>query len=109
MTFKIETNKTKEEILRIILNNTKIQESIFDLQSNGEYFRGSVGEDSFKIQRCIGYRNSFLPVIIGTIQNENEKNVINIEMRLNSFVKGFVIFWLSFVILFCRVIIKSCG
>ena len=58
-------------------------------------------EESFKIQRKITYKNSFLPVIIGKIKETENGSEISIKMRLNHFVKGFMTFWFSFVILFC--------
>ena len=71
MRFIIETKKSKDEILQIIRGNTYIKTSVFDFPKGDKYFEGSVSENSFKICRCIHYRNSFLPLIIGTIEAQS--------------------------------------
>ena len=82
MRFIVETNKSKDEILQIIRDNTYIKTSVFDFPKGDKYFEGSVSENSFKICRCIHYRNSFLPLIIGTIEAHEYGSTINIRMRM---------------------------
>lgn len=103
MKFLIETNKTKDEILQIIKDNTSEHRGVFFL-NNGEYFNGKILENSFKIQRNISYRNSFLPVIIGKIEENDSGVKVSIKMRMNLFIKGFMTFWFTFVILFCLMV-----
>ncbi|MCR4627135.1 MAG: hypothetical protein K5640_05760 [Treponema sp.] len=103
MKFLIETNKTKDEILQIIRNNTSEHRGVF-FSNNGEFFNGKILENSFKIQRNISYRNSFLPVIIGNIEEKDSGAKVSIKMRMNLFIKGFMTFWFSFVILFCLMV-----
>ena len=99
MKFTIETSKSKNEIIRIIKENTREKTSIFDLKNNGEFFKGKVFEDSFKIERIIHYRNSFLPVIIGNIEEIDGGCKVNINMRLNIFAIIFFPSWILFAIL----------
>ena len=67
MEYIIKTSKSKSEIIQILENNTSEKRSVF-YRNYDEFFNGNISEDSFKIQRNISYRNSFLPVIIGTIK-----------------------------------------
>ena len=99
MEFIINTKKSKNEIAQILQKNTSEKIRIFC--EYDEFFNGEILEESFKIQRNINYRNSFLPVIIGKIKETENGSEISIKMRLNHFVKGFMTFWFSFVILFC--------
>lgn len=103
MKFLIETNKTKDEILQIIKDNTSEHRGVF-FSNNGEFFNGKILENSFKIQRNISYRNSFLPVIIGNIEENDSGSKVSIKMRMNLFIKGFMTFWFTFVILFCLMV-----
>ena len=100
MRFSIKSNKSKDEIIQILKTNTSERKGL-SYRKYDEYFNGTVKEDSFKIQRNINYKNSFLPVIIGTIKSSENGTEINIKMRLNLFIKGFMIFWFTFVVLFC--------
>ena len=58
-------------------------------------YEGKVYENHFKINRIISYRNSFLPIIYGTVSNENNKTKINIKIKIHVFVKVFMIIWLG--------------
>ena len=100
MEYIIKTSKSKSEIIQILENNTSEKRSVF-YRNYDEFFNGNISEDSFKIQRNISYRNSFLPVIIGTIKETDNGSEISMKMRLSLFVTGFMIFWFSFVIIFC--------
>lgn len=62
-------------------------------------YRGTITQSSFKISRSISYRNSFLPVVEGTIRSDFDGSIISMKMRLNYFVLVFVIFWSSGVTL----------
>jgi hypothetical protein len=104
MKFTIESKKNINEILEIIRNNTYINKTLFVYSNNGKYFNGQIFEKNFKIQRCINYKNSFLPVIIGNIEKNDTGAKINILMRLNKGVKAFGFFWFTFVIIFCFIV-----
>ena len=100
MKFIIETRKSKDEILQIIQKNTSEHKGIL-FGNNGEVFYGKIFEYSFKIQRNINYKNSFLPVIIGNIDETGSATKVTIKMRLTLFAKGFTSFWFAFVIIYC--------
>lgn len=58
-------------------------------------FRGEVSGARFQIQRRIGYRNSFLPRIRGTIEPTASGSRLVGTMRLHGFVAAFMVFWLG--------------
>lgn len=102
MEYIINSRKTKAEIIQILKENISEKRSIF-YRSYDEFFNGKVFDDSFKIQKNISYRNSFLPIIIGTIKKTENGSEISLKMRANRFVAGIMIFWFSIVILFCLI------
>jgi hypothetical protein len=65
--------------------------------SGGKLFKGEIYRDHFVIERIIKYRNSFLPMIEGTIFQDNMGSTIKIVMRLNKFVLAFWIFWMVMI------------
>ena len=102
MEYIINSRKTKAEIIQILKENISEKRSIF-YRSYDEFFNGIVFDDSFKIQKNISYRNSFLPIIIGTIKETENGSEISLKMRVNRFVAGIMIFWFSIVFLFCLI------
>ena len=104
MRFIIETKKSKNEILQIIRDNTYIRTSVFGFSEGDAYFEGKVYENSFKIWRCIQYRNSFLPLIIGTIEANEYGSTINIRMRMAIPVIVFLVIWFTGVLVGCLIV-----
>lgn len=100
--FTIETKKSKEEVLRIIKEQTSCDTPVFwnsIFGNNGkQYFNGKVSEDSFKISRKIWYQNSFLPIIIGEVEENGSGSRTSIKMRMNLFVIAFLLFSFGFLI-----------
>ncbi|MBI3822165.1 MAG: hypothetical protein HY289_05735 [Planctomycetes bacterium] len=56
-------------------------------------FTGKVTEDGFKVEQVLFYRNSFKPVICGRFNAGPTGTVIDLTMRLNFFVVGFMTLW----------------
>jgi hypothetical protein len=56
-------------------------------------YEGEIKNNTFKLQRIIGYRNSFLPKIKGVIYNELGGTIIKVKMRLSVFVIVFICIW----------------
>lgn len=84
---------------KIILNSRLSNNEIYDKLIHLEGYEVSVKENSFKMKRKINYRNSFLPQITLTL-NTNNSNLVNIVMKLHSFVLIFMLIWLAFVAFF---------
>jgi hypothetical protein len=102
-----KTHLSKEEILNRLNQETEPKQwirmtGIFS-SGNHKAYEGVVNQNSFKISRIIGYRNSFLPRIEGEIEEKVEGNskitLIHIKMRLHTFVLVFLCVWLSFMFL----------
>jgi hypothetical protein len=66
---------------------------------------GFVFDGKFEIHRNITYRNSFLPIIRGKISPTAVGSEIQINMKLEAFVKVFIGLWLGFTFLFCVAVI----
>ncbi len=99
LTYK--THLSKDEILKRVRNETEPKQwirmtGVFS-SGNHKAYEGVVNENSFKISRIIGYRNSFLPRIEGKIEENKESTLIHIKMRLHTFVIVFLAIWLSFM------------
>ena len=104
MRFIIETKKSKDDILQIIRGNTYTRTSVFDFSEGDRYFAGKVFENSFKIFRCIHYRNSFLPVIMGNIEANEYGSTIKIKMRMAIPVIIFLGIWFTGVLAGCLIV-----
>ena len=95
---KICTINSINEVIDIMKRSTSEKTVFTFLKSKRTYFEGDVTDNGFKISRVIKYKNSFMPVIIGNIENKNYKTYLNLEMRLNLFAFVFGIIWFSGVI-----------
>ena len=60
-------------------------------------FEGEVSATDFNIRPIISYRNSFIPIIKGTIRPTENGSKVKLEMNLHPFVKYFVTMWLGMV------------
>ena len=60
-------------------------------------YRGTINRDSFRINRIITKKNSFLPMINGRINRINDKTEIEIKMKPEWSALLFMIFWLFMV------------
>lgn len=103
--FEIEVNAPPpvvvERLRAIVRGKLSFWESVRQSfpfnQADGAPFIGSVQEDSFKLRRNIRYRNSFLPMIRGTIASYGVGTRISVTMFLHPVVAIFMIFWLGMV------------
>ena len=56
-------------------------------------FHGTVGERSFRLHRAIRYRNSFLPLIRGTVKATATGSRVSITMFLHPLVAAVLFLW----------------
>lgn len=98
------SNLTKDELLKQLQNEIEAEKS-FGFGANnysyGKPYIGKIQNNSFEIKRAINYRNSFLPVIKGSIKDDLSGSKIDIKMNLTDLVKIFMIIWLGGVFLAC--------
>jgi hypothetical protein len=97
-----ESDLSYDEIIKRIENIIEPKRSLFSRlfkKNNEKTYEGELFENVFKINRIILYRNSFIPIIYGTIISDCNKTIINIKMKLHIIVKIFMSIWLSFFVL----------
>lgn len=68
---------------------------LFFPSGSGDFF-GQVGTDKFRIIPVISYRNSFVPIIHGTVTPSDRGSTVSLDMQLHFFVKSFSFVWLMF-------------
>ena len=92
--YSIDSTKTPEDISTILNSVTAPKKMLFSYPDNIEFI-GEVNPSEFKIvSKPKPYvRNSFIPVILGTIRTERGQTVIDIKMRLHLFVQIFETIW----------------
>ncbi|MFB9108450.1 hypothetical protein [Flavobacterium gyeonganense] len=98
------SNLTKEELIKRVQNEIEAEKSFGFGANNYSYSKpyiGKVYNNSFEIKRAINYRNSFLPVIKGSVQDHLSGSKIHVKMNLTDIVKVFMIIWLGGVFLAC--------
>lgn len=61
----------------------------------GKPFWGTVGMGHFRIGPAVSYRNSFCPVLTGTIRDRGDGTVLTVEMGLSGPVQVFLAVWLG--------------
>jgi len=74
-----------------------------DAKGAAPAYSGMVFSGAFTINRVIGYRNSFLPVIKGTFQSEGLGSRVQITMKMVPLVQVFMGVWMGIVFLACLV------
>ena len=90
MKFTIETKLSKDEILKIIEQNTsEFRTSIL----NPKYFNGKIFENSFKIRRNIHYRNTGLPEVNGKIEETESGSKVHIKIAQPLIIRLIKWFW----------------
>lgn len=93
----LETDLSPEEITKRLTEKTTHQKSWYDWRAmkGGKPYYGVIQENVFTINRVIGYRNSFLPLIKGEVSRLSGRTQVHIRMRLSRFVQIFMFFWLG--------------
>lgn len=94
---RIDTGKTCEEIYGILNSVTDSRKFIWI--PNAE-FTGTVSPTGFRIIFYSGFRNSFSPLLAGTVSKKEEGSVIEIVLQLHLAVRIFITVWSGGVFLF---------
>ena len=64
-------------------------------------YEGTISENTFSISRVINYRNSFQPIISGTIEKVLGGTMVKVKMRLHTVVLIFMAYCCTFAGVFC--------
>ena len=99
--FVLTTSLPVEEVRNRLANN------IGPGGKTSKPYEGSIVNNTFKINRIINYRNSFLPVITGEISQDWGKTEIKIKMKPSVFTLIFMAVWLGTVGIACIVILVA--
>lgn len=92
-----------EEVQQRLENSiepTKIRWFSFRKEAHKPY-QGTLTWPTFNIHRVIFYRNSFLPMIRGEVQEEMGQTVVTVTMHPHVLVLGFMVIWLFLPLNFC--------
>ncbi len=94
----VETHLSPEEVYRTltsIVEPRRPRWGFWFFWSEHRPYRGKVSRDEFKITRIIHYKNSFLPIVKGRIQQEVGGSCVHITMHPRIDVLVFMAFWLG--------------
>lgn len=61
---------------------------------NASYI-GDVNGNNFRVRRDIQYRNSFLPIVSGTIEPGMGTTTLRVKLRMHTIVTVFEVLWLT--------------
>ena len=103
ITFK--TDLRKQEVLKRLHSHIDTGPWKFSFKGNtsGKEYQGSIRNGKFEIFRRIKGRNSALPMILGTVIEQNNGTTIAIKMRLHLLSISVLIFFCGFIITgFCH-------
>lgn len=91
--YSFTTHLTAEELEKRLYQIVQPTKGLFNNNDLGKPYEGWVNKNSYVVNRVINYRNSFLPVIIGTYEPFSSLTQVNIKMRLQDFVLVFLAIW----------------
>ena len=94
LSFVIETDLSVKETMELIIEYVSSTEKTLAGYHSKSKFKGSFSGNSFKFQRIIKYRNSFLPVIRGQINSTGPTTEVSIRMVPGLNTTIYVLFWL---------------
>ncbi|MCC6605080.1 MAG: hypothetical protein IT327_17875 [Anaerolineae bacterium] len=95
-TFEIKTRLSQDgarQKLQAVVEPRKLLR--LGLSRNHNLFEGEIEGASFKISRIIHYRNSFLPILVGQIQDDLDATTLKITARLHWFI---IVIWSFFAV-----------
>jgi len=101
--FENITYKTKlgeDEVLRRLHDLTVPTDKLrFQLsgQNASKPYSGDINGGQFTIKRIIKYVNSWLPVIHGTVTRDTGGTIINVKMKLSTWVTVLSFIWIAFM------------
>jgi len=105
---EIKTRLKPTEVLQRLIKITepkKIIRSTYFGPKTDKQYEGEIRDNGFTVTRIIGYRNSFLPRIKGTIEADLGSTCIKIKMNLPVFVAIFIGFWCLAVGFACIIVL----
>jgi hypothetical protein len=93
ITTSLNQNQVRERLLNVIEPPKALRSSWKFSALSTKPYQGLISGNTFKINRIINHRNSFLPVIEGKIYPEVMGCTIKVKMQLHIAVILFLLFW----------------
>ena len=81
--FKIKTRLTHEAARQKLVDIVEPRKIRWGFSRDHAPFEGEVDGSTFKISRVLRSRNSFLPILVGQIQDDLDASTLQITARLN--------------------------
>ena len=97
---ELNTKLSKGEVYQILHKNIVSKITFinkFKLNIDDNCFEGTIKDDRFKIERVV-YRKSFVPILIGQIESNDNETKIIVELKIRNSTLSFVIISLTFVL-----------
>jgi Flp pilus assembly protein TadB len=95
--FEIKTKLSQDATREKLADIVEPRQLGWRFSNDHKLFEGELDINTFKISRVIRYRNSFLPVLVGNIQDDLDSSSLQITARPNWFV---IILWPVLLIAF---------
>jgi len=99
---RIPTRLSTQDAVRRILTLVRPRRSFverlrhaLETTTDAPRFEGVVSGEMFTVTRVIRYKNSFLPVIHGTVEQGPEGAIVRLRMRLNVATSIFMAIWFA--------------
>ena len=95
-----ETKKSREELISSLKSMTYEDAGwgFYFLGTDGKPYRGIVKYADFKIRPAIRYRNSFIPIVHGQIEEKEESTLVTVEVKLYASIRVIMTIWCLFSI-----------
>ena len=93
--FVIHTKKSVLEVKEILANHID-EKRMFNVLRSNKKFQGNISDEGFRVTRIISYRNSFLPTLNGSFQENAEGTDLVIKLEISNFVIAFMVVLLFF-------------
>jgi hypothetical protein len=107
---RLDPDEVKRRLSEVIEpERTPSLKELFLGRRNHKPYQGRIVHNSFQMVRIIGYRNSFLPRIKGSIEKDFSGTKVKVKMRLHPFVGVVMLIWLTVVAVLGVVFLASEG
>lgn len=93
---KLDPDEVLTRIQGILEPKQNLRPRVFFASYSSKPYEGKVNGKTFKMNRILRYKNSFLPQITGEVQQGLGKTKVLVKMRLNWFVLIFISIWIAF-------------
>ena len=91
-----KTHLSVSEVINTLAENVEPVKYRFFSNNPSRIYEGNIQGNIFKINRIIGYRNSFLPRINGVVSGELDGTAVKVKMNIHPAAAVFIAVFFSF-------------